>query len=522
MRKVFLLYQNEMGKTVRKVSILVAMILMFVFIGGCAMTFKGIETVSYPFREDYGIIAERYKEDAERSASEALKSRATLDTLDPAADKAAYADYAYRYVCNLEDQKRCELMQSLYEAAARSAVRRNFTYESVFEKMSDRINEVVRFDNDTVDSPETLAAAEQQLEAGAELLAGEIGQLEYTLKVSSFREMLDRRRELLETSGSSGDECELYKEVYGWMDAYADKADVSCADYILAQADNYVRNKLTLKREAEGLPVQYGRFYCEKLARDTALLEYALRRGTVVDDAKRSLSPVRNREIMNQLCNTGTFIVAAVIIMLAGSAISAEMNNGSIKSLIIAPVRRGKIFAAKVLMLLTVQTAMLLFDYIVSLLFCGMLFGFRNFGTVVYYAFGAAHGMPYLVAGLLSLLLDGLAIGLFAALALALSALTHNTAVSVTLPLLGFFGGLLAELIMMLGGGRPYVAALLPVHNLANLHFVNGVPSIFRVFNEELDLQAAVGPLFSWIYVALLLTGLVWCARDAFCRKDIT
>ena len=77
MRKVFLLYQNEMGKTVRKVSILVAMILMFVFIGGCAMTFKGIETVSYPFREDYGIIAERYKELSNVDKNELIK-KATL------------------------------------------------------------------------------------------------------------------------------------------------------------------------------------------------------------------------------------------------------------------------------------------------------------------------------------------------------------------------------------------------------------------------------------------------------------
>ena len=522
MRKVFLLYQNEMGKIVRKVSILVAMILMFVFIGGCALTYKGVESFT-SYRLDYSHYVDEYKKDAVAAGTEVVKLRAVLQTLDPETDKDSFAEYADQYLDNLTDQKRYELLGRLYETAAEAITRRNYSYDSIIETMNDRVYDTFYYNNSPMETQEALTAEEQRINASAETIGLELEQLEYVFRGTSFREMLDRRQELLESSGAADGPYAIYKEVYGWLDKYADKVDVSASDYILAQADNYVSNRMMLNAQAESQPDQQGvSFSAEKLEKETALQEYALKHGTVISDAERANSPAQNRTIMNQLCNTGTYIVIALVIMLAGSAISSEMNNGSIKSLIIAPVRRGKIFAAKGLALLTVQTALLLFSYLLSLLFTGMLFGFRNFGTVVYFAFGAAHGMPYLTAAILSLLLDGLAIGLFAALALALSSLTHNTAVSVTLPLLGIFGGLLAELIMLLGGGRPYIAALLPIHNLANLHRITGVPSIFEVFNSEYGGDAAVTPLFSWIYVILLLGALVWCAYDAFCRKDIT
>ncbi|MBO5076999.1 MAG: ABC transporter permease [Clostridia bacterium] len=523
MRKVFLLYQNEMGKTVRKVSILVAMILMFVFIGGCALTYKGVESFTSYYWQDYGHVSDEFKKDAEAAEAEAVRLRAVLQTLDPETDKDSFAEYADQYLDNLTDQTRAQLLARLYRTAAEAITRRNYSYDSIFETMNDRIYDTFYYNNAPVETMEALKAEEHRIVADTNMLNAELDQLEYVFLGASFREMLDRRQELLESSGTADGSYAIYKEVYGWLDKYADKVDVSASDYILAQADNYVSNRMALNAQTEDQPDQQGvSFSAEKLEKEIALQEYALKHGTVIGDAERANSPVQNRSIMNQLCNTGTYIVIALVIMLAGSAISSEMNNSSIKSLIIAPVRRGKIFAAKGLALLTVQTALLLFSYLLSLLFTGMLFGFRNFGTVVYYAFGAAHGMPYLAAAILSMLLDGLAIGLFAALALALSSLTHNTAVSVTLPLLGIFGGLLAELIMLLGGGRPYIAALLPIHNLANLHRITGVPSIFEVFNSEYGADAAVTPLFSWIYVILLLTALVWCAYDAFCRKDIT
>ena len=524
MRKVFLLYQNEMGKTLRKVSILVVIILLFVFIGGCALIRKGTETINGIYRLDYGEMADRFDKYAEDYKEDVSKMRALLETIDPVNEPEKYAEYASTIAGNFNEQKRNELLGLLYHTAERS-IKNDRAYESMLYSTSDRIHNALYFDFDTpVKDPEMLAAEEERINSTAETLTQEIAQLESMLKAVTFRELLEERINYAAVSDADGS-YDLYKEVYGWMDKYMDKINVSGNEpnYILEKVDNYVNKMVSLKKDAEKSPDQQGvSFTEESIRREAAILEYSLKNGTVLADAVRDNSPNNNRDIMTQMCSMGTFIIAAFVIMLAGSSISSEMNNGSIKSLIIAPVRRGKIFAAKGLMLLTVQTALLLYEYLIALLFTGTLFGFRNFGTVVYYAFGAAHGMPYLAAAILSLLLDGLAIGLFAALALALSSLTHNTAVSVTLPLLGIFGGLLAELIMLLGGGRPYIAALLPVHNLANLHRITGVPSIFEVFNSELSADAAVTPLFSWIYVILLLGALVWCAYDAFCRKDIT
>ena len=454
MRKLLSLYQNEMGKVLRKVSVLVVMILLFVIIGGCAMVRKGTESFSSTYSIDYSEMAQYYDRYAKEHAEEVSAARMKLGTIDHVNDQETFVYTASMLITHLKDQKCSELISLLYKTVAGSGAQYSNMFDSSIDKTVTRIYNELYYNNDNepdLSTPEALAEEELRINTAAESLKPEIDSLKILMTAVTFRELLDNQLEVYKEYGRDDGSYEIFNEVYGWLDKYADDVKVEHSDYIMTRIDKYVSNTVSLKRAAEPAAGKHGvSFSEESLRRETALIEYAFRHGTVVTDAARSIAPENNRETMNYLCGIGTFVIAALVIMLAGSSISSEMNNGSIKSLIIAPVRRGKIFAAKGLMLLTVQTALLLYDYLLTLLFTGTLFGFRNFGTLVFYAFGQAHGIPYLLAALLSLMLDGLAIGLFAAAAMALSAATHNTAVSVTLPMLGFFGGMIVEVIMQL------------------------------------------------------------------------
>lgn len=48
-------------------------------------------------------------------------------------------------------------------------------------------------------------------------------------------------------------------------------------------------------------------------------------------------------------CINATIIIALILIILAGTTVSSEFSNGTIKFLLITPVKRYKIFGANLL-----------------------------------------------------------------------------------------------------------------------------------------------------------------------------
>ena len=85
---------------------------------------------------------------------------------------------------------------------------------------------------------------------------------------------------------------------------------------------------------------------------------------------------------------------------------SSKGGRGTIKSLIIAPVRRWKIYTAKYLSLIVTILVLTLYTYITSALINGLLFGFSSFGTEVYIVFGKVITMNFLAAQFLSAILQ--------------------------------------------------------------------------------------------------------------------
>lgn len=234
------------------------------------------------------------------------------------------------------------------------------------------------------------------------------------------------------------------------------------------------------------------------------------------------------------ILSVGITVAMIVTILVAATIISEEIQTGSIKALVISPVKRGKIFAAK---LLAVLSVMLLLAMLVFLTFVAVnsVAGFGS-APVVYTAFGSAHAVPYYLYILADVLLRFLGMLPYVLLALMLSALIRNSAFSICLSLLDFLLvsniiGLIQEIGADYAGKsifRTVAEMFLPE---SNMNFtVQFFPQALGNMNNGLGMllfgigqsNASLPPLwFSLCYFAVLSFCLFYTAYDSFCRRDI-
>lgn len=277
-----------------------------------------------------------------------------------------------------------------------------------------------------------------------------------------------------------------------------------------------------------------------ELAMQVRMLKTDLRNRISIDRAERTLKLDErlwpyidgtdpNLVINQSLAFGGMLAVLLTVIIIAAGSIAGPIKDGSIKSLIIAPVRRGKIFWSKILMLLTVTLLLSIATTIFGLIAGSAVTGVWDHGRVLYNSGNSPRILPYWLATLLSVLIDAVGIFFFAVLALLLSSLTRNALISAILPT-GYF---IVNLVMGLAAADTFgrlTRAVLPMQNLSNLWFCREVPSMLNVnamFEESgrytiKYILHPFGCLYSAIYVIVLLGVLLWAARDSFCRRDLT
>lgn len=168
------------------------------------------------------------------------------------------------------------------------------------------------------------------------------------------------------------------------------------------------------------------------------LSKYALQTGNniqKVDDSRGILQNVYNEY--------GLFIIIMIII-IAGTIVSSEFEKGTIKLLLVKPYSRIKILLAKyIVVLLTVVVAMLAV-IVIQLLLGGLFFGFDSLSIpVVQYDFNAGkliemNNFQYLGIQSLAILPEFI---LIATIAFMISTLSTNSALAITISLLGYMAG---------------------------------------------------------------------------------
>lgn len=138
----------------------------------------------------------------------------------------------------------------------------------------------------------------------------------------------------------------------------------------------------------------------------------------------------------------GVFIIV-VIIMIAGTIVSEEFNKGTIKLLLVKPYTRNQILLSKFLTVLIISAFVIVSTILMQILVGGILFGFGSiFEPVVVYNLSANAIQEINIFAYLGIqtLTQLPIIILLATLAFAISTIFSNSALAITISLLGYMG----------------------------------------------------------------------------------
>ena len=135
-------------------------------------------------------------------------------------------------------------------------------------------------------------------------------------------------------------------------------------------------------------------------------------------------------------------LIGIFMIVLTGSTVANEFSQGTIKFLLINPVKRWKILVAKYLTAMLIGYFMILLCYAVNVLLSILLFGTADLGaTYITASNGEIISTPGLVYLLQKYAVSSVNVVVMATLAFAISSLLRSSAVATGVSVFAVFGG---------------------------------------------------------------------------------
>lgn len=216
----------------------------------------------------------------------------------------------------------------------------------------------------------------------------------------------------------------------------------------------------------------------------------------------------------------GIFMLVVMVLILAGGAVSQEISSGSIKSLIISPTKRYKIFFAKLASLFTVGAAGLILLYISAMLTNGVFFGFSGGTPFIYAVNGIAHEINFYIYRLLYISISFIDVIVYMMIAFMLSIITRNTAASVGITIATYFGGnLVNSFLQVISTGE--WSKFIPFNNMSLAGRILPESTAAGMMNL-FGFRAVVPSVgFSLVYLAVMLICFGYISLDSFNRRDI-
>lgn len=155
--------------------------------------------------------------------------------------------------------------------------------------------------------------------------------------------------------------------------------------------------------------------------------------------------------LQNFYSQFGIFLIV-VIIMIAGTIVSEEFSKGTIKLLLVKPYTRNKILASKFITTLIIIAFVIVTTIIMQILAGGILFGFDSLSLpVIAYNFNTNVLQEINIFAYLGLqtLTQLPMIILLATLAFAISTIFSNSAIAITISLLGYMSSAIINQLIM-------------------------------------------------------------------------
>lgn len=513
MRKLFALYTNEMIKTSKKISIIVLLVIMVVIIFAFGALVKYQSDLNS--NDDY---SEQYqKEEVKRQLEDAKIKVINIQ------DKKATASPEEKAKLQLEEklvQNRVDMLQysidsniAIYSESYRAqAIKKMFNLKDT----ADQLKAVV---------PEQLTDQQKIQLVNAE---ADITALESVINNKDFKEYVAfLNRETNNNPTLSEEEKKIYldsnelKQKYnitGEVDGKAVDGNAFKYIYILEKAKLSLLKDLDYTGDSQNLkPLTPDSR--QEIKDMITVIEHNFSKGLITNNPDDRKGNDMASEVIPFMLNIGNFMIVILIMILAGGSVSSEMSTGSIKSLIISPTKRWKIFAAKYFSLLSAGIVAALIAYIFSLLASGIFFGFEAGLPYVYASDGIAYELNFHIYQLGRLCTDFIVVLVYMTFAFMLSILTRNTAVSVALTIAVYFIGNTANAIIMQFFKGEWLR-FIPFNNL-NLTtkiFPNDIAARISGGTPASELNSLS---FSLVYVAVLLICMIYIGLDSFNRRDI-
>lgn len=408
------LIKNELTKIFKKKSIYITLlvVLAFVILTNCIYKFFFTRGSEYGYSDSYITYI---KEDL-----------AKLDPTNPS-DTSMYID--------LKSQlDTYELMQKYDEGAwqrqiiasqVATYVNEKNTYLYSAEKDEEKANEIENKINDTL----------QKLENDDWRYFANLDLEQANEKVELLEEQKanTQDRQQLEELEISIENAKIDKEVAKYR---VDKDIKYGTDYLneaLSTYQNYAKNI-----------IQMGNFdnleYEEKLEYNKSLEEKELSKYII--ENKQDINKTNDTRgiLKNFFSEYGLFIIV-IVVMIAGTIVSEEFNKGTVKLLLIKPYSRTKILLSKYITILIMTVFAIAIILLMELIVGGIVFGYDSLTIpVVEYNFNTSqleilNIFTYVGIEILTQLPM---IILLATLAFALSTIFTNSALAITISLLGF------------------------------------------------------------------------------------
>jgi ABC-2 type transport system permease protein len=204
--------------------------------------------------------------------------------------------------------------------------------------------------------------------------------------------------------------------------------------------------------------------------------------------------------------------MSVFIIIIAGGLVSSEFSKGTIKFLLINPVKRWKILASKYTVMLLTGAAFLALMFAIFFIMGSVLTGFINTNAVnLTVSNGAVVSIPAFIYYGKLYLLGTVTIAVISTLAFALSSVSRNSGLSIAISIAALIGGNIINDILRYIIGVDWGRYLL----FANIDLVSIIHGGMLPGYKGQTLTFAIGVIAVHMVIFLLT------AWDGFTKKEI-
>lgn len=521
MNKFFGLYLNEMTKLSRKIITIILLAVMIISVIGIGILFK-VELEYYNSNDyntmnssDMSMLEERKK--AYKIELDGIKSQ--IENIENGENEDEVSKFKlYNQLINIEGEityldYAIENNLNIYTNLWIDSVMRNYSYAAAEIKYFEKVNEGYEKEEYEATLKEVKASSEKDLKVLNKYKEDKAAALNLYLDYqdAEIKSNKDISKEMAEIQLESN---ELKRQ-------YNQNGEIST--YLNNSIEKLKLNKISLlnnQSDENDRPLTHDER--EELINKIAVQEHYIKSGAYLTQSKNDDSGVSS-QIISIFISFSGFFVSILMIILAGSTISSEVSTGSIKSLIISPLKRHKIYTAKILSLTTFALFSLIIMYITIIITNQALFSEYTITPYIGAVNGKAYELNFYLHTFLLVLIKGIDVFVFMMFAMMLSTVTRNTSASVGISIAGFFGGLIISSSQMLyfiskGEWRKFIP-------FANLYLEDKFFPYSSLTEEMSGYYDNVGQItslnFSLIYIAVLLVCMVYTGYESFIKRDI-